>query len=89
MILPIDHIQILLLQNIRSFLLILPLDLEDHVLVDVLDGRIVDMLLKLLEALGDGLHFAEEGFFALVFAQELLVVFVFHVYYIRVFGERK
>lgn len=55
--------------------------------IDVLDGGVVDLLLELLESFGYGLHFAVEGLFALVFAQELLVVFVFHVYYMDYGGK--
>lgn len=83
LILSIDDIQIFLLEYIRPFLLVLALDLDYHVFVDVLEGGIVDLLLELLESFGDGLHLAVEGFFPLVFAQELLVFFVLHVYYKR------
>lgn len=68
LILSIDNIHIFLLEYIRSFLLVLPLNLENHLLIDVLDGGVVDLLLELLEAFGDGLHLAVEGLFVLVLA---------------------
>lgn len=61
LILPIDDVYILSSRMVIILEFLLGLQLNDHVWIDILDGQVVDLLLKLEVSFRDGLHIAVEG----------------------------
>jgi hypothetical protein len=77
--LSIDDIDILSLANVIVLELGGCWNLDDHLRIDVLDGRVVGELLKLQILFGDVLHLSIKALFLLEFLVQLLVIIVLHI----------